>query len=143
MSSETQVEIARDWWNDNVELIDTFDDTGFDYAWKYLKPESDGGKRRSIDSIFYDAHQAGYIDGFGDIISESGEQPSDPKPEPRKLTKSATEMTIEGVLEYERDPLVEGIFLRRGEQATLHAETTAGKTFRAPVLRVSCRGCVR
>ena len=38
-------------------------------------------------------------------------------------------MTLESVLAEASDPLVEGIFLRRGEQATLHAETTAGKTF--------------
>jgi bifunctional DNA primase/polymerase-like protein/AAA domain-containing protein len=49
--------------------------------------------------------------------------------EARILVKSATEMTLEAILDAERDPLVEGIFLRRGEQATLHAETTAGKTF--------------
>jgi AAA domain len=53
----------------------------------------------------------------------------DEKTKPRVLIKTATEMTIEGVLEYEHDPLVGRIFFRKGEQATLHAETTAGKTF--------------
>lgn len=83
---------------------------------------------RDLSHVGLDAKErASAQEEFADLGGTS--QQSGGKSETEKLVKSATEMTLEAILEAEKDPLVEGIFLRRGEQATLHAETTAGKTF--------------
>ena len=134
-------EAGRDAADDWSETADNFDAEVQDATWDSLKRAS--GKVKTAASIVWRARQKGWtaIDiEFADIFEAaanenasgaSSEQTgkSETQAPPRILVKSATEMTIEGVLEYEKDPLVEGIFLRRGEQATLHAETTAGKTF--------------
>ena len=130
-------EAADDW----SETADNFDAEMQDATWDSLKRAS--GKVKTAVSIVWRARQKGWTATdveFADIFeaaanenksgagAETASNAGTQTP-PRILVELATEMTVVSVLAEASDPLVEGVFLRRGEQATLHAETTAGKTF--------------
>jgi hypothetical protein len=58
-------EVAEEWCAAYAEIISTFDDPGWEYAWGYLK--EDCTKRRRVCSILFDARQKGWSSVMHDM----------------------------------------------------------------------------